>query len=58
MKQYQNLLAQYLICRRDGDHAMAANLAESICDFWLVRGDKAEHAKWKKVYQGHLQQTT
>jgi len=29
MKQYQNWLAQYLICRRDGDHAMAAELAES-----------------------------
>jgi len=27
MKQYQNWLAQYLICRRDNDHAMAAELA-------------------------------
>jgi hypothetical protein len=30
MKQYQNWLAQYLICRRDGDHAMAAELAEGL----------------------------
>lgn len=58
MKQYQNWLAQYLICRRDSDHVMAAELAESICAFWLARGDKAEHAKWLKVYQNHLQQTT
>lgn len=33
MKQYQNWLAQYLICSRDNDHAMAAELAESICAF-------------------------
>ncbi|MCK0188268.1 hypothetical protein MWU31_24020 [Aeromonas hydrophila] len=30
LKQYQNWLAQYLICRRDNDHAMAAELAEWI----------------------------
>lgn len=58
MKQYQNLLSQYLICRRDKDHAMAAELVESICDFWQARGDKAEYAKWLKVYQDHRQQTT
>lgn len=45
MKQYQNWLAQYLICRRDNDHAMAAELAESISVFWQARGNKAEHAK-------------
>jgi hypothetical protein len=49
MKQYQNWLAQYLICRRDNDHAMAAELAESICAFWHARGDKAEYAKWQKA---------
>ncbi|MFM1686876.1 hypothetical protein [Aeromonas salmonicida] len=58
MKQYQNWRAQYLIYRRDSDHAMAAELAESICAFWLARGDKDEHAKWRKAYQGHRQQTT
>ena len=58
MKQYQNLLAQYLICRRDNDHAMAAELAESICAFWQARGHKSEYAKWQKVYQDHQQQTT
>ncbi|WP_447825157.1 hypothetical protein [Aeromonas salmonicida] len=40
MKQYQNWLAQYLICRRDNDHAMAAELAESICAFWQARGHR------------------
>ncbi|MGL6049787.1 MAG: hypothetical protein ACRC16_07275 [Aeromonas salmonicida] len=57
MKQYQNWLAQYLVCRRDGDHAMAAVLAESICNFWLSRGDKVEQSKWQNVYQAHLLQT-
>ena len=28
--------------RSDGDHAMAAALIESIYDFWLTSGDKAE----------------
>ncbi|WP_413796230.1 hypothetical protein [Aeromonas dhakensis] len=54
MKQYQNWLAQYLICRRDNDQAMTTELAESICAFWQARGDKAEHAKWQKVYQDRL----
>ncbi|ARW81224.1 MULTISPECIES: hypothetical protein [Aeromonas] len=58
MKQYQNWLAQYLICRRDNDHAMAAELAESICAFWKSRDDKTEHSKWQKVYQDHRQKTT
>lgn len=40
MKQYQNWLAQYLICRRDNDHAMAAELAEGICAFWQAKGDR------------------
>lgn len=56
MKQYQNWLAEYLVSRRDGDHAMSAALAESISEFWQARGDKAEHAKWHKVYQEHCQQ--
>lgn len=62
MKQYQNWLAQYLICRRDNDHAMAAELAENICAFWQTRGDKAKHTEWhtewQKVYQDHRQKTT
>ncbi|MEN9534608.1 MAG: hypothetical protein ACRC7D_13060 [Aeromonas popoffii] len=49
MKQYQNWLALYLNCRRDNDHAMAAELAESICAFRHARGDKAEYAKWQKA---------
>ncbi|MGG5827637.1 hypothetical protein [Aeromonas salmonicida] len=49
MKQYQNWLVQYLICRRDNDHAMAAELAESICAFWQARGDNTEHSKWQKI---------
>lgn len=39
-----NWLAQYLICRRDNDHAMAAELAQSICAFWHTRGDKVEYS--------------
>ena len=58
MKQYQNWLAQYLSCRRDGDHAMAADLAKSISEFWQARGDKVGRAKWNKIYQAHLQQIT
>lgn len=58
MKQYQNWLAQYMKYRRDGNHAMAAKLAASICEFWQARGEGVEYAKWQKVYQGHLQQTT
>lgn len=53
MKQYQNWLAQYLICRRDGDHAMAAELAESICGFWQARGDKAEHTMNRPWFSRH-----
>ncbi|HDO1358306.1 hypothetical protein [Aeromonas jandaei] len=58
MKQYQNWLAHYLVCRRDGDHAMAAELAESIRAFWEARGNKDEYAKWQKVYQEHQQKIT
>ncbi|OHY88808.1 hypothetical protein BJD16_06310 [Aeromonas sobria] len=58
MKQCQNRLAQYLICRRDGDNAMAAELAESICAFWQARGDQTEHTKWQKVYQDHRNHLT
>jgi hypothetical protein len=58
VKQYQNWLALYLIYRRDNDHAMAAELAESICAFWKSRDDKTEHSKWQKVYQDHRQKTT
>ncbi|UBO72989.1 hypothetical protein [Aeromonas rivuli] len=56
MKQYQSWLAEYLVSRRDGDHAMSAALAESISEFWQARGDQAEHAKWQKVYREHCQQ--
>lgn len=50
MKQYKNWLAQYLICHRDCDHAMASELAENIRAFWLARGDKAKHTKWLNAY--------
>ena len=42
MKQYQSWLGQYLMSRRDGDHAMASELANSICEFWQARGDEAD----------------
>ena len=42
MKQYQSWLGQYLMSRRDGDHAMASELASSICEFWQAQGDEAE----------------
>lgn len=42
MKQYQSWLGQYLMSRRDGDHAMASELANSICEFWQTQGDEAE----------------
>lgn len=58
MKQYQDWLARYLVYRRDGDHAMAAEFAESICAFWQARGNKVEYAKWQKAYQEHRQKTT
>lgn len=57
MKQYQNWLAQYMKCRRVGNHVMAAEFAASICEFWQARGDKVEYAKWQKVYQEHQHQT-
>lgn len=54
MKQYQNLLAQYLACRREGNHKKAAELAHHICDFWHEKGDIAECAKWQSVYLAHV----
>ncbi|WP_219297204.1 hypothetical protein [Aeromonas veronii] len=54
MKQYQNWLAHYLVCRRDGDHAMAADLAESIVNYWRHHGNTAEEKKWASVVTFHL----
>ena len=51
MKQYQSWLGQYLMSRRDGDHAMASELANSICEFWQAQGDEAESSKWQQLYQ-------
>ncbi|MGL6475564.1 hypothetical protein [Aeromonas sp. Y318-1] len=56
MKQYQNWLAHYLVCRRDGDHAMAADLAHSICLFWQARDNATEQKKWEQVWESHLGQ--
>lgn len=54
LKQYQNWLSQYLVCRRDGDHAMAADLAESIVNYWRHNGNAAEEKKWASVVTFHL----
>ncbi|MGU5791225.1 hypothetical protein ACV1DW_00140 [Aeromonas hydrophila] len=56
MKQYQNWLAHYLVCRRDGDHAMAADLAHSIRLFWQARDNATEQKKWEQVRENHLGQ--
>ncbi|WP_421246932.1 hypothetical protein [Aeromonas sanarellii] len=53
MKIYNNLLANYLLSRRNGDHAMAFQLADSICEFWSSRKDAAELKKWRKVQAEH-----
>ena len=45
MKQYQHSLGLYLVSRRDGDHAMAAELARSLPHYWQVRGNEAEQRK-------------
>ena len=58
MKQYQSWLGQYLMSRRDGDHAMASELASSICEFWRARGDEAETSKWQQIYEQHVEKTT
>ena len=58
MKQYQSWLGQYLMSRRDGDHAMASELANSICEFWQTQGDEAESSKWQQRYQQHVEKTT
>ncbi len=44
--------------RRDGDHAMASELASSICEFWQAQGDEAEFSKWQQIYQQHVEKTT
>ena len=58
MKQYQSWLGQYLMSRRDGNHAMASELANSICEFWQARGDEAETSKWQQIYEQHVEKTT
>jgi len=58
MKQYQSWLGQYLLSRRDGDHAMASEMASSICEFWQQKGDDNELNKWQQIYQHHLERTT
>ena len=54
MKQYQSWLGQYLMSRRDGDHAMACEMASSICEFWQQQGDENELDKWQQIYQNQL----
>lgn len=60
MKQYQSWLGQYLMSRRDGDHAMASELANSICEFWQAQGTRPKAANgssstsstWKRPPEG------
>ena len=54
MKQYQSWLGDYLMSRRDGDHAMASELANTICAFWQAH--EAETSKWQQRYQQHVEQ--
>ena len=49
LKQYQNYLSHYLVSRRDGDHALAAELAGMICGYWTQQGNSAECKKWQRV---------
>ncbi|MFM5817885.1 hypothetical protein [Aeromonas sanarellii] len=55
MKQYQQSLGLYLVTRRDGDHAMATELAGSLCYYWQERGNEAEQRKWERVLEEHLE---
>ena len=58
MKQYQSWLGQYLMSRRDGDHATASELASSICEFLAGRGNEAELSKWQQIHEQHVEKTT
>ncbi len=55
LKQYQNYLSHYLVSRRDGDHALAAELAGMICDYWTQHCNSVEWQKWKQVQEQHLE---
>jgi hypothetical protein len=58
MKLYRRLLAEYLISRKEGDHAMAAALAENISTLLLSKGNKAEYGQWLQVYEKHYQKAS
>lgn len=45
LKQYQNWLSLYLVCRRDGGHAMAAEFSASIVGYWQQQGNDVERKK-------------
>ena len=53
LKKYQNWLAHYLVSRRDGDHALAAELAGMICGYWEGLGNTVELDKWARVKDEH-----
>ena len=53
LKQYQIYLSHYLVSRRDGDHALAAELAGMICGYWTQQGNSAECKKWQRVQEQH-----
>lgn len=53
LKQYQNYLSHYLVSRRDGDHALTAELAGMICGYWTQQGNSAECKKWQRVQEQH-----
>ena len=53
LKQYQNYLSHYLVSRRDGDHALAAELPGMICDDWTQHRHSAQCKKWQRVQEQH-----
>ena len=58
LKKYQNWLAHYLVSRRDGDHALAAELAGMICGYWEGLGNTVELDKWERVKDEHRAKIT
>lgn len=55
VKQYQDWVSHYLVSRRDGDHALACELAVMVSNYWKRQGNTAEHAKWRQRQEDHRQ---
>jgi hypothetical protein len=49
---------QYLVCRRNDDHAMAAEFAASIVGYWQQQGNDVEREKWSTVVASHQEKVT